>query len=600
MINKKGQKKRQRATNLLNLGITNRKIDQQYRTSVSGRVGLNLIQTCTNDRNLNNEVLKNIGILLMYVIDHCIPRTPFDKEFKEVSSYEKEYLDLFADQLFITDIEEKKRFCIPAISFLINGDLHPHCDTMNPTSSKDDYTVCLSIQIEKDKLPSSIPQEVIKLYPYSVPFCLVIYKRKALCYYRNRMTRMHNYINNNDCRREGRRLLVHNIMSVDTSLDYVGNFFCKTKRETLKDQFTPEMDKVKYQSPKKAILPETIDKLGYYSGLLHTIYLYLYRFGVDRDECMSIVLFFAHQCNTTSTLVTVLLRMVTENNNSYTSNSSFYNLLAFKCSVQEKLKQDSTDVGRGIPPRHELAHNNVFSSSVVSIHLASMNLLFSKARSRMQLLKPNDMKRKLELYHWLQSSLCTLTPRMKGITYSQSSVIIQLSSLIGILPLDYYTQVPIQYDGDSGMFIKNLFSITHLGALCDKEQYDFIIDTTVKEMEHLQDIFTSEYTCNMNENLMSIISNDRPRFDIYYFLPWLLCDKFDISIPKLQLMFRINGDRKNIWRLEAFDGINTISFFTTNDSDAIITYNKSVDGLILKSGHKLNCNILRSLFKNGE
>ena len=165
---------------------------------------------------------------------------------------------------------------------------------MNPTTFEDDYTVCLNVQIPKDELPSSNLKDVTNLYSYSVPFCLVMYKRKALCCYRNRMRNMNEYIKSSEKKRKGRRLLVHNIMSVDTSLDYIGKFFVKKQRDTLKDQFVVDTELDNLFPEKKAIVKEAIDKLSYYSGLLHIIFLYLYRFGIEQEECFSIVLFFGH------------------------------------------------------------------------------------------------------------------------------------------------------------------------------------------------------------------------------------------------------------------------------------------------------------------
>ena len=594
---KKGQVKRQRATNLLNLGITNRKLDQQYRISVSGRVGLNLIQPSTNDRTITTDTLKNIGQLLMYVIDVCLPRTPFGKEFKVVTSYEKEYLDLFADQLLITDPQEKERFCIPAISFLINGDLNPHCDAMNPTTYEDDYTICLNVQISKDKLPSSILQDVKELYPYTIPFCLVMYKRKALYYYRNRMTRMHRYIYEMNSRVLGRQLLVDKITSVDTHLDYVGIFFDTKKRESLIDHFVIDKDKRNHILLKKAEFREAIDKLGYYSGLLHIMYLYLYRFGVDAEDCMSIILFFAHQCTTTSTLVTVLLQMITDSNNSYDTNSTLYNLLAQKCSSYDNITKYGNDNEPDTYLKEEFSGSNTLTSSEVVQYQTSMNLLFAKARSRMLLLKQNNKEEKLKLFNWVQKSLCISCPRLNSIDGNQASVIIQVSALIGMLPLDYYTNIPICCNRESLYFIEKYFGISNMTYWKDIQKQEYLIHLTQEEMLSLQDIFTNEYTANMNNNLISIISRDELRSDIFYFLPWMLPNGISLTEPKLQLMFRICGKRKDLWTLEAFDGISTTAFLSNDECTSVVTYNMTTNGLITKRGHNLDLEVLQSVFK---
>ena len=63
-------------------------------------------------------------------------------------------------------------------------------------------------------------------------------------------------------------------------------------------------------------------------------------------------------------------------------------------------------------------------------------------------------------------------------------------------------------------------------------------------------------------------------------------------------MFRIQGDRNNLWRLEAYDGDKSIVFFNTHEEDSVIIYSKTIDGLIRKRGHKLNRGFLQSLFND--
>ena len=535
----------------------------------------------------------------MYIIDEGLPRTPFNKEFKEVTAFEKEYLYQFADQLLITDKGQKERFCIPAISFLINGDLNPHCDVMNPTSYEDDYTVCLNVQISKDNLPSSVLQKVNhELYEFAIPFCLVMYKRKALCYYRDRMNRMHQYINENNRSRNGRSLLVQNIMLANTSLDYVGIFFNTNQRKNLIDAFVKDEYIKGITFPyKKAKFREAIDKLGYYSGLLHVIFLYIYKFRVDADECLSMILFFGLQkVSSTLPIVTVLLEMVRGNNNSYRSDTTFYNLLVEKSTTMKNSNSDITDSTTIMNSGHEDSPYNILNPKEVVVHLVSINKLFAKARTRMGLLKPSDTKRKFKLYVWLQTSLTMLSPKIQGLSLSNATSIIELAALIGMIQLDYYTNVPIQYNQETLKFINVQLCGTRIEDTNNDYNKKRIVDLTIVEMTSLQDIFTKEYTANMNNNLISILSREKMRSDYFYYLPWLLPDKEGISDPRLQLMFKICGSRQNLWRLEAFDGENTISFFGNKVLDAVITYNIGDNGIILKSGHKVNLGILQSVF----
>ena len=85
-------KTNQRAPQLINLGITNRKVDQLPRLTLTGRCGLNLISTSTQIMTLTKSSLKSIGKLLMYIINCCIPESPYPDIFKCTSSYENDYI----------------------------------------------------------------------------------------------------------------------------------------------------------------------------------------------------------------------------------------------------------------------------------------------------------------------------------------------------------------------------------------------------------------------------------------------------------------------------------------------------------------------------
>ena len=121
-----------RASHLINLGVTNQKCDQYVRTSITGRVGLNLISTKTQKIDLSKTALSSIGKLLMYIIDFCLPATPMSQSFQGTSIFEDKYIKLFGKQLGITEDMGLDRFVFPAVSILVNKDLNPHCDSMNP------------------------------------------------------------------------------------------------------------------------------------------------------------------------------------------------------------------------------------------------------------------------------------------------------------------------------------------------------------------------------------------------------------------------------------------------------------------------------------
>ena len=115
--------------------------------TITGRTALDLISTSKNSFSLSRDALQSIAKLLMFIIDTILPSTPFPYIFKIQNQYEKDYVKKFGQQLHITKEMGLDRFCIPAVSILINKDLNPHYDSMNPVDTHDDFTFSMNLQI---------------------------------------------------------------------------------------------------------------------------------------------------------------------------------------------------------------------------------------------------------------------------------------------------------------------------------------------------------------------------------------------------------------------------------------------------------------------
>ena len=122
---------------------------------MTGQVGLNLISHRTQTTNLSDSAMKAIGKLLMYVNDHVLPATPFPDVYNCTDEDELEYLKQFGKQLFL-DESELKRFKFPAASLLVNDDLNPHEDLMNPHNIEMDYTLALSLVVPISEVLSEL------------------------------------------------------------------------------------------------------------------------------------------------------------------------------------------------------------------------------------------------------------------------------------------------------------------------------------------------------------------------------------------------------------------------------------------------------------
>ena len=76
----------------------------------------------------------------MLLIKEVIPFTVFPKMFEPIHPIEKEYHELFARQLNLFEEDDLNLFNIPAVSLLINDELKPHCDSLNPIDPEGDAT----------------------------------------------------------------------------------------------------------------------------------------------------------------------------------------------------------------------------------------------------------------------------------------------------------------------------------------------------------------------------------------------------------------------------------------------------------------------------
>jgi hypothetical protein len=550
-----------RAPQLLNLGITNQKCDQYVRCTITGRVGLNLISTKSKKIQLSENALKSIGSLLMFLIDYCLPSTSLKNVFDTVDKYELEYIHQFGKQLGLTEETGLLRFVFPAISILVNRYLNAHCDKMNPTQPSDDYTMALSTQVQSSNCPMPLQVTVQKRYPIAVPMCVVIYKRKALLDYAARMRSIDEYRYKNIDEITGRTKIVSLLKSVYTDADYVGMFFNNNSRQAILDRFTVDSTSIfKY---KMATIPEAVDKMAYFSPLLHMLYLYSHVVGsLSKQVTICYALFFGHQCNTTLNIVTAMLYIIedhTLSRHSVLKKQSFYTQLAHTCQILKKIPSSSLcqDIGSGRNARHQPSNNTVYTEEDVLRYVFFLNMKFEEYSERSNAL-PSHMSR--EHFCLFLSLKQTLENELPGVGNLRASHIILLASLVGLLPLSFYVYVPMHLHGGPGTFMKEdmCWNSNNTYRHYQKKD-DSIVHWTFDTMKELHVLFTTEFTPNMYENASCILGRKSRRYDTHYYLPWYDKGSKQLTIPKMQLHFRVNGKRNNDWEVEAFDGCKITS-----------------------------------------
>ena len=569
-------------------------------------MALSIISTTTSQMNLSEQALSSIGRLLVYIQKKLLPTTPFPLSFSRKSKYEEKYIRMFANQLQITNDTDIQNFGFHAISILINKDLSPHCDSMNPSAPEDDYTLSLSVQVPTSDLPEDIQERAISKYGLSVPLCIVVYKRKCLHDYCKRMKKLEEFKDNNPKKKEGRKRLIKILSSTYTDADYVGNFFDPQRwldmKQSFKLHYKVDNRQLHFDAP-MLVTNEAVDKMSYWSSLLHMYYLHVLKNGVANIEySFSFVIFFAHQCNGTITIVKAMIQLLEEDNNSDKS-TTFYKKLCNTCckinDIRTELRTEKfqRDVGHSAYNRHQPSANSIYKEDEIRCYIDNLQLIFGLHHNEMNR-QSNNAETKYRLFHQLTKEICTL---MKGIGPVRCMHLIHLSSLIGLLPLEYYIYTPMHLSGGPGNYLRNYMNYNEDCniKLKGKTTNEQLIEWTVTEMKELQDHFTLEYTATMNENLSCIIGRTKKKYDVFFHLPWYNPEEEAVTKYDVQIMFRVNGYRKNNWTLEAYDGMNKVIQLHSKHVDKsrdVVFYSRN-NGKLMDSGHVVNVKLLSNIRK---
>ena len=256
---KSNQSSSNRVRYYLNLGLTNRKVDQLEQITITGRSGLNLIQPTTKQHTISSNLLNCIGKLILFILNRNVPCSTIHSIFKRSSKYQKKYLESFARQLHITSEEDIEKFVFPGLSILINNNLNPHYDAMNPSEPELDWTMSLSCMLPVTKLPLHHIERARKEFGNKIPFCIVLYRRRALETLSERMCLLRNFIKENPEQKQGRKKMSELLMKVEGPSDYVFNFFDTSSRENLISKFKL-YDNLIFGGKMLAI-PEAVDKM---------------------------------------------------------------------------------------------------------------------------------------------------------------------------------------------------------------------------------------------------------------------------------------------------------------------------------------------------
>jgi hypothetical protein len=274
---------------------------------------------------------------------------------------------------------------------------------------------------------------------------------------------------------------------------------------------------------------------------------------------------------------------------------SLYYRLVHKCRVLKNNTSLKIDVGSGVYPSHQELGNKVFTDTIVLELIQKMDQLFTEYTNLLQVKKRYSLKHSMDVFTSLKIKLIN---SISGIDDMSSTYMISLSSLLGLLPLDFYTSPPTHLFGSENIFWKEEMNLQKLYHKSDGSLvHQKVSEWTSNTLTTLQQHFTSEFTLNMLHSAASIISSQANKKDVIFSLPWFNKSKNTMLPDRMQLCFRIKGYRKNDWHLEVFDGTrHSIVFSKSLPQLNKIKYSKT-NGYINRQGHEYNSKWLDSLYQ---
>ena len=317
--------------------------------------------------------------------------------------------------------------------------------------------------------------------------------------------------------------------------------------------------------------------------------------GLSYDECIQIILFFSHQCNTTLCFIEAVQTLISDAELMDTMSKrkiSFYRILGEICihrrretppGVPIKDIETMKDVGCGSNPRYQPSNTTFLSEETVNEYVKYIADTCSSHSEKMS--RCYKVADKLKLVVSFTESMKELT----GIRDVKSQAICQLCALFGIIQLDFYTYIPMHNGGGREIFMSNLMNFqTSVGAK-KKEREEEIIDWNINQVSEIQDLYNKEFTYNMFENLTCEIVRGNTAYDLFFKMYHLkVCDGKQIILDRnkrLQLFFRVNGRQSCNWVLEGFSGKSKFYLFAERHSSkaALLRWERASNGHIRKN-----------------
>ena len=182
--------------------------------------------------------------------------------------------------------------------------------------------------------------------------------------------------------------------------------------------------------------------------------LYVWQYGCSTEDVLCYILFFAHQCNTTTTIVSAMCHLLRHLCQKRPYRCTLYHELSEICKSIRNKTDAKADTGSGQHPRFQTTNNKVYDKEEVLQNISGMNTTFAKYRQLMLDVNSSDLKGKLSLYNSLVKEIHEDRYLYKGLGIVRINHLISLASLLGVLPLDFYINHPVHTSGGPGTYVR--------------------------------------------------------------------------------------------------------------------------------------------------
>ena len=291
--------------------------------------------------------------------------------------------------------------------------------------------------------------------------------------------------------------------------------------------------------------------------------MYSWKYGHKPHDALCYVLFFAHQCNTTTTIISAMCHITSEcyeHTRECKKYKSFYTELSDVCRSLKGSSDKLSDTGSGKHPRFQPTNNHIYDDETIECLIHKMNNTFSVYHNKMIVL--NSMKTsystrtklKFRLFNDLVNKFDNKRQSLnfKGLSSIRIYHLISLASLLNMLPLDYYVYMPIHFNGGVKSFLQD--QIGDKRSLKRSLQEE-LISWNVNTIVQLQSSFNKSLTLNMLENMLYIIGRKKDRKDIFYVLPRIGSNsKVIVNNNDMQCFYKFNGLNSGKLFIEIFNG----------------------------------------------